>query len=195
MSRPLERLVGMGLVRRETPFGEPPRRSRRSLYRIADPFFRLWFRVVAPQRAQLATADSVERRRMLGVHWDGLVSSSWEELCRSRLPAIRRFGRGVSFREGARWWRGNDPEWDVVSTSADGRQLLLGEVKWSRKPVAAGTLGRMAKSLAQKPAPPVGDDRVRVVRALFVPAAAKRDTSSMSDVVVVTAEDVLPREP
>ena len=55
MSRPLDRLVGMGLVRREVPFGESEKKSRRSLYKIGDPFFRLWFRVVAPNRATLAT--------------------------------------------------------------------------------------------------------------------------------------------
>ena len=32
MSRPLDRLVGMGLVRREVPFGESEKKSRRSLY-------------------------------------------------------------------------------------------------------------------------------------------------------------------
>ena len=41
MARPLDRLVGIGLVRREVPFGESERQSRRSLYRIDDPFFRL----------------------------------------------------------------------------------------------------------------------------------------------------------
>ncbi|HSS79007.1 MAG TPA: ATP-binding protein, partial [Thermoanaerobaculia bacterium] len=55
MSRPLDRLLGMGLVRREVPFGEPEKASRRSLYKIDDPFFRLWFRVVAPHRGQLAS--------------------------------------------------------------------------------------------------------------------------------------------
>ena len=50
LTRPLERLMDLGLVRREVPFGEPPRQTKRSLYRLADPFFRLWFRVVAPDR-------------------------------------------------------------------------------------------------------------------------------------------------
>ena len=54
MCRPLSRLVGMGLVRREVPFGESEKKSRRSLYKIDDPFTRLWFRVVAPNRATLA---------------------------------------------------------------------------------------------------------------------------------------------
>ncbi len=54
MARPLERLVAMALVRREVPFGEFAKTSRRSLYKIDDPFIRLWFRVVAPHRGLLA---------------------------------------------------------------------------------------------------------------------------------------------
>ena len=50
LSRPLASLVEMQLVRRETPFGSSPKSGKRSLYRIADPFLRLWFpgRCAAP---------------------------------------------------------------------------------------------------------------------------------------------------
>ncbi len=52
----LDRLIGMTLVRREVPYGESARGSKRSLYRIDDPFMRLWFRVVAPNRKTCAHA-------------------------------------------------------------------------------------------------------------------------------------------
>jgi len=48
ISRPLRRLQDMGLVVREVPFGEAEMRTRSSLYRIGDPFVRLWFRLVPP---------------------------------------------------------------------------------------------------------------------------------------------------
>ncbi len=48
LSRPLERLLELGLVRRDQPFGASPRDSKRSLYRIGDPFLRFWFRFPAP---------------------------------------------------------------------------------------------------------------------------------------------------
>jgi hypothetical protein len=38
----------LGLVAREVPFGVSARDTKRSLYRLVDPFLRLWFRVVAP---------------------------------------------------------------------------------------------------------------------------------------------------
>jgi hypothetical protein len=55
LTSPLDRLVEMGLVRREVPFGESEKKTRRALYKIDDPFFRLWFRVVAPHRVHGAS--------------------------------------------------------------------------------------------------------------------------------------------
>ena len=51
LSGSLATLCEMRFLRREIPFGSPPRSGKRSLYRIEDPFLRLWFRVVAPHRA------------------------------------------------------------------------------------------------------------------------------------------------
>jgi hypothetical protein len=49
----LDRLTGMALVHREVPYGESAKGGKRSLYKIDDPFLRLWFRAVAPNRAAL----------------------------------------------------------------------------------------------------------------------------------------------
>ena len=38
LSRPLSRLIDLGYVRRELPFGESTRSTKRSLYRLDDPF-------------------------------------------------------------------------------------------------------------------------------------------------------------
>ncbi|MEZ4652070.1 MAG: ATP-binding protein [Candidatus Eisenbacteria bacterium] len=134
MARPLGRLVEMQLIRREVPFGDSELRNKRSLYRIDDPFFRLWFRVVAPNRARLAVSSRDMRRALLARHWDGLVSMAWEELCRMSLPHLdsrARLGKAGRWSVGLRWWKGrNDPEWDVVAETADRDHLLLGEVKW-----------------------------------------------------------------
>ena len=48
LARPLGRLVELGFAAREVPFGASERDSKRSLYRIADPFLRTWFRFVEP---------------------------------------------------------------------------------------------------------------------------------------------------
>ena len=51
LSRPLSRLIDLGYVRRELPFGESTRSTKRSLDRLDDPFLLFWYRFVAPNRS------------------------------------------------------------------------------------------------------------------------------------------------
>ena len=195
LSRPISRLVEMGLVRREIPFGEPEKKGKRSLYRIADPFIRLWFRVVSPHRAQLALATPAERRALLDRYWKALAAEGWEDLCRiclHEVSAIRPSGRAGSWGVASRWWRGNAPEWDLVACSMDGKHLLLGESKWSARPVAVSTLEALARELSAKPLPalPARYADCEIHRALFVPAL-KKPARSKGGIRIVTSKMLL----
>lgn len=197
MSRPLERLVEMGLVKREVPFGELEKKSRRSLYKIADPFVRLWFRVVAPHRGLLASSDRAGRLDLLKRYWQGLVGQAWEELCRQRISRVRaggELGRLGPWGPAARWWRGAAPEWDVVSESTSGGCLLLGEAKWKRRPMSGKALERAAGELMAKEPPMLGAkyEGHEVVRALFVPEIEQGTVVEPLGVAVVTASDLVP---
>ncbi|HWN40958.1 MAG TPA: ATP-binding protein [Thermoanaerobaculia bacterium] len=192
MARPLERLLALGLVRRELPFGEDEKSSKRALYKIADPFFRLWFRVVAPYRAQLASGTPAARRQLLARFWESLCAQAWEELCRRQIPRLPEqgfLGHLGPWGPASRWWHGTQPEWDVVSESLDGTRVLLGESKWSARPFDRRSLEAALRELAAKPSPPLPARlaEARIVRALFVPGAGKRPEGA----VLVTAEDLL----
>lgn len=195
IARPLERLVGMGLVRREVPFGESEKASRRSIYKISDPLFRLWFRVVAPHRGALASGTPRSRLAVLDRYWNEIVSQGWEDLCRMKVPQARPstvLGGVGAWGPASRWWHGTLPEWDLVSESLDGRRLLLGEIKWSARPLGTRALQREARVLALKPPPalPAKYAGRQHVRALFVPELAA-GTSKRADVVIVTCSDLL----
>ncbi|MBA2319574.1 MAG: ATP-binding protein [Deltaproteobacteria bacterium] len=151
LARPLQRLQDMGLVVREVPFGDDERRSKRSLYRIADPFTRLWFRLVAPHRAQLAVGTPEARRALFRQRWPALLGEAWEALVRDRVSRLGPWGPA------ARWWQGNAPEWDVVARSVDGRRVLLGEAK-----LRTGDGGDVR---TRPPPPGLGD--AELVRARF----------------------------
>ena len=193
MSRPLERLISMGLVRREVPFGELEKKSRRSLYKIDDPFFRLWFRIVAPHRGQLANSTVETRLWLLERFWKALVAQAWEDLCRKRLPVLElstALGKQGPWLPAARWWRGGMQEWDVVSESLDGERLLLGEAKWSSNPYDRKRLERAARELISKPTPPVSNFTGReLVRVLFTPEI--ESSTDIQDVLIVTAADLI----
>lgn len=176
LARPLDRLVGMGLVARELPFEEPG--SKRALYRIADPFFRLWFRVVAPNRGPLATMTPAARRALLAKHWPTLLGQSWEELCRDAAPRLGDWSLA------ARWWHGHEPEWDVVAESIDRTKLLVGEVK-----IRASQ--RDVEALLHRPVPTFTGRRT-VLRALF--AAHTRGRLRAPGVLLVGPSDVFHRK-
>ena len=203
MSRPLERLLELGLVRREVPFGENERNSKRTLYKISDPFFRLWFRVVAPHRAQLASGNHQTRSQILTRFWQGLCAESWEELCRSSIPHLdkrhRRAKAGL-WGPSQRWWHGDAPEWDVVSADLSEERLLLGEAKWSAKPLSARALSKMIADLAAKPAPELRGRlaTLPVERMLLVPDVApeaREVAAGARGVRVVTAAELVPAPP
>lgn len=200
MSRPLDRLVEMGLVRREVPFGESEKKSRRALYKIDDPFFHFWFRVVAPHRGQLASSPRAVRMKLLGRYWKGLVGSAWEELCRQRLPRLdesSELGRLGPWGPASRWWKGSLPEWDVVSESLDGRYLLVGEAKWSSRPWSDRDLTRLTRAIKNKPPPGLSGKSAgkELIRVIFVPerdGQAAESVDGKDDVLVVTSSDLIP---
>ena len=170
LSRPLAALTEMGLVRRETPFGSEPRSGKRSLYRIDDPFLRMWFRVVAPVRTALAQAPRETRLEYWRRHRAGLEAQAWEELCRMAVPFLHRVDCSLAglgpWEPAQRYWRRNEPEYDVVARSVDGRRLLVGEAKSTPQPLPAAALRFRPR------APPVpGAAGLEVVPVVFVPRA------------------------
>ena len=173
LSKPLASLVEMQLVRRETPFGSSPKSGKRSLYRIADPFLRLWFRVVAPHRAALAEAPRETRLHYWHRHRNSLEAQAWEELSRMSVPMLHRadlpLARYGPFEPARRYWRGNAPEHDVVALSVDGRRVLMGEARWTARAGAGGAKADVNAGASALP----GMAGVEAVHALFVPDAVQ----------------------
>jgi len=187
LARSMTRLVELGLVVRETPFGEPERSTKRALYRLADPFLRLWFATVAAKRAILAQVDRKARLDVFTAREPHLDAASWEELCRASVPRLDGV-LGRSFGRAQRYWSGSEPEWDIVA-AGDGVHLL-GEVKWTPKTATAGLLIDAAARLCGRGLPPFV--RGRVVRALFVPSLPRsRPKTLPAEVVLVDAKALL----
>ncbi len=197
LGRPMARLLDLGLIARETPFGEPERSTKRALYRLADPFLRLWFRVVAPNRAFLAQASREARLALFDRHAPHLAAAAWEELCRAAVPSLST-ALGGSFGPARRYWRGSGPEWDLAAESADRATTLVGEVKWSPARATAAAVREAAAALLRKGAPPFARGEVRHV--VFVPRLPRARAAGLPASVrladaraVLTA--LLPSEP
>jgi hypothetical protein len=186
LARPMARLIELGLVVRQTPFGEPERSTKRALYRLADPFLRLWFALVAPKRALLAQATKKARLELFDARAPHLDAANWEDLCRLAVPRLT--GLDASFGPAARYWGGAGPEWDVVAKA--GTSHLLGEVKWSSDALTATELASVHAALLAKGRPPFvhGD----ILHALFVPVLPRsRPRGLPANVRLIDADAVL----
>lgn len=130
--RPLNQLIELGYVRREYPFGETARSTRRTLYKLADPFLRFYFRFVEPRRSLIELGLGDQAAREVSAEFNEYVATIWEDLARDSVPH-GRIG-GMSWKPAGRWWGaardGAPMELDVVAESADGAAILVGEAKW-----------------------------------------------------------------
>ncbi|MBM3461147.1 MAG: ATP-binding protein [Armatimonadetes bacterium] len=160
--RPLQRLVDLALVRRDRPFGEGERSTKRSAYRIADSFLRFCHRYVTPNRSRLEARLVTQVADAVETDFPHFVSAAWEDLARRSVPHLGLFDK--SWGPASAWWGpGTDRkplEVDLVAESLDGSALLLGSVKWENR----SDLRRIAAELSAAAArlPIVGRRRVHV---------------------------------
>ena len=187
LARPLARLQQLDLVIRETPFDEPPRSSKRSLYKVGDPFLRLWFQLVGLRRSLLMQIPKRARLAFFDAAFPRLVEASWEELCRAAVPYLGE-ELGAQFGPAGRQWSAAGPEWDVLSDSLDGSRLLVGEVKWTHKRDSSTALTNAVRALLTKGPPSGSATRSEITRVVFVPEATG---DAPPGIRVVTAADVL----
>jgi AAA+ ATPase superfamily predicted ATPase len=185
LTRPLANLIELGYVRKEIPFAESERSSKRTLYRIADPFLSFYFRFLQPNRSllELGLVDPVNERVMQ--EFPSHVAGVWEVLARQSVPFLRL--GGTQWGAAARWWgAGADGslDFDVVAESLDKKSVLIGEAKWSEKDPDAEHWGDRLRNRAT--AAPFVKGR-KVMLALWL----KQRSAVPSDIAVITPEAVL----
>ena len=190
LSRPLSRLIDLGYVRREVPFGESVRSTRRSLYRLDDPFLLFWYRFVAPNRSRLEMDLIDPVRAEVETRLAGHVAAVWEWLARRSVPRLTI--DGLHWNPAARWWGrdtdGDPLEIDVVAESSDRGHLLLGEVKWSERAEPAGTLAGLIRKARRIP--------FRHGRPVHYALWLKRGAADRVDgATIITPERVMPPSP
>lgn len=133
LARPLQRLIEMGYLYRERPYGVPSKNNKKSLYKIADPFMRFHYHFVAPNLSELRPNRIPSAWNRLRTTLPNFIAAPWEQLCASSVATAPPYMD--EFRQPARWWgtgTARKPmEIDLVSESHDGKRLLVGECKWS----------------------------------------------------------------
>lgn len=148
----LRTLQGMRIVDRELPITRSGRASGYR-YRMTDGLFRFWFRFVRPFAADLEAGlePSALWRAEVGPAFAEHVAPDFEALCRHWVRA--NLGGQVS-RVGG-WWgpalhqlrarhEREVEEIDLVGLRR-GRVAVIGECKWTRRPVSVSLLAEIEK--------------------------------------------------
>jgi hypothetical protein len=185
LSRALAFLTELQYIRREIPFGESSRSTKRSLYKIHDPFLNFYFTFIVPEKSRIDLGLSSQVLKEIKKRMPQYTSTIWEELCRRAVPFIIT---DDEFNPASRWWgKGIDGvplEIDVVSESTSKKSLLVGEAKWTENK----DVTRVADELIRKSAnlPIVYNHKVLLV--LFV---KHKPSVTPPGILIFGPEDIL----
>ena len=134
LSRPLAKLVSLGYLTKEIPFGENEKNSKKSLYKINDPFIDFYFQFIIPNRSFIEIGRISPILSLLDSHFSHFVGNYWEKLCRETISG--NGVDGIQYGMAYRWWgsisKDERMELDVVAESLDKKFLLVGECKWTK---------------------------------------------------------------
>ncbi len=144
----IKNLVALGLIRKETPYGE--KASRKAIYAIEDNLFRFWYRFVPENNSIIARGAADLAYRRIEPFLSDYMGHVFEEICRQYLWKLLLAGKcPVEFSSLGRWW-GNDPnekrqaEIDILAEQ-DKTTALFGECKWTNEKVDLGVLETLVK--------------------------------------------------
>ena len=139
----LKNLVALGIVQKETPYGE--KASRKSIYSIEDNMFRFWYRFVLENNALIARGAADLAYNRIKPYLTDYMGKVFEDICTQYLWKLLLTDRSpVQFSSLGRWW-GNDPrtrsqtEIDIMGEQ-DKDTALFGECKWTNEKVDLGVL-------------------------------------------------------
>ncbi len=139
LSRPLRKLIDLGFLEKDIPFGVDEKNAKKSLYKIADPFLAFYYKFVVPTRSFIELGRQLPIKQLLNAHFSEYVSQQWEKIC--RVAVSGNLIDEVLYGMAKRWWgpvlnENKNPEQieiDVMAESLDKKYLLVGECKWTNQ--------------------------------------------------------------
>ena len=144
----LKNLTALGLIRKETPYGE--KSSRKSIYTVADNLFRFWYRFIPENNSIIALGAADLAYRRIEPHLSDYMGKIFEDICTQYLWRLLLDGESpILFGNLGRWW-GTDPstrsqtEIDIMGEQ-DKDTAVFGECKWINENVDTGVLNTLVK--------------------------------------------------
>lgn len=119
-----------------------PHKSKKGLYFTRDPFINFWFRFVRPnlRHLEMEKIDFVWHEK-ISPGFDYYVSRHCEKIIMDVLEKLTGT-LPFDYERLGRYWDKNI-EIDIMALDGEEKNVLLGEIKWQKKPVGIKTLGEL----------------------------------------------------
>lgn len=139
----LKTLMDLGIVKKETPITE--KIGKKTIYLLKDNFFRFWYRFVP---ANMSAIDSGRIAKIyphaVKQYFSDYMGLIFEKMCQDYLLYYVE-NLPIELNEIGQWW-GTDPrkkkqvQIDIVGTSAEGRQYIIGSCKYRNEKIGIDEL-------------------------------------------------------
>ncbi len=134
----IKNLINLGIVQKETPYGE--KASKKSIYSIEDNMFYFWYRFVLDNTSIIARGASDLVYKRIEPQLSNYMGRVFEEICKQYLwKQLLAGNTPIEFNSLGRWW-GNDPiqrsqaEIDIMGEQ-DADSAIFAECKWRNEMV------------------------------------------------------------
>ena len=134
----LKNLIDLGIIRKETPYGE--KASKKTIYSIEDNMFYFWYRFVPDNASAIARGAENLVYKKIKSELNDYMGRVFEEICKQYLWKLLLEGQmPIEFTSLGRWW-GNDPrkkaqtEIDIMGEQ-DSNSAVFAECKWRNENV------------------------------------------------------------
>ncbi|GJG36826.1 ATP-binding protein [Prevotella lacticifex] len=196
LSKPIKNLTEMAFIRKEVPFGESEKKTKKTLYYIDDPFMAFYYKFVEPYKSTIAMGRTGIVKKMLEQSFHDHVGGTWERLCQIAVSGNNLFGH--TWKVASRWWGkvpvyeegrktpvGNENlELDVVAEDQnDSHTILVGECKWTGADYADRLLDKLRTKVSKAPFA----KGKKVVYVLFL----REQPLSVADCNILLPDDVM----
>lgn len=151
-SKYISTLIDLKILEKITPV-ELKDKSRKSIYKIKDNFFRFWYRFVFTNKALIEQGliDEVLENK-IKPFMNEFIGEVYEEICMDYLKILNKKKKlPFIFEKIGKWW-GNNPykrrEEEIDIVALDKNNIIFGECKWQNKKVDISVLNSLIEKSA-----------------------------------------------
>lgn len=134
----IKNLINLGIIKRETPYGE--KASKKTIYSIEDNMFYFWYRFVLENSSIIARGATDLVYKRIEAQLSDYMGRIFEEICVQYLwKQLLQGNTPIEFMSLGRWW-GNDPRYrrqteiDIMGEQ-DSSAAIFAECKWRNENV------------------------------------------------------------